>query len=300
VSLRILWLGEKRGYLPDWITQLWVRATGRTVRITDYPWLEAPIGDSRGIGAGVFRRYAAKEGLTIRSTGSVRGLLESTEKLDGPGFRSEDVSADIRRFYERTSEYELEAWSEWCGAFRPFGWLMAVLFSRRLQQFNVPLRPLDTSRGTTSEIILIEDPESAQPKMAAWIRHIRESKLVLYAGAYSVTRVPGLNRPCIRVCFPLPNGNALVFLRPDVRPDGTLTVTSWGEAFGDPGFYFTLRLGAGRLAVRNVRTMREQITVFSGEDGDVRADHQMWLWGQTFLRLHYRLRPSTDLAEAAT
>jgi hypothetical protein len=36
--------------------------------------------------------------------------------------------------------------------------------------------------------------------------------------------------------------------------------------------------------------MRESIRVFA-DDADVRADHVMWLWGATFLRLHYRLRP---------
>ena len=47
----------------------------------------------------------------------------------------------------RTAAYELDSWAEWCGAFRPFGRLLALLFSRRLQQLNVPLTGLDTSRG---------------------------------------------------------------------------------------------------------------------------------------------------------
>jgi hypothetical protein len=48
------------------------------------------------------------------------------------------VALAVKQFYEQTSEYELDAWSEWCGLFRPFGRTLAVLFSRRLQQLNVP------------------------------------------------------------------------------------------------------------------------------------------------------------------
>lgn len=50
----MIWLGEKRGYLTDWSTQLWVRATGKRLDPTDYPWLEGPVGPTRGIGRGFF------------------------------------------------------------------------------------------------------------------------------------------------------------------------------------------------------------------------------------------------------
>jgi hypothetical protein len=35
-------------------------------------------------------------------------------------------------FYEKTSNYNFEVWSEWCGFFRPFGWLLSIVFSKRL------------------------------------------------------------------------------------------------------------------------------------------------------------------------
>ena len=54
------------------------------------------------------------------------------------------------------------------------------------------------------------------------------------------------------------------------------------------GFYFTVHR-RGRVRARYVRTMQERIHVFA--DGrDVRADHVMWLWGATFLQLHYLRR----------
>lgn len=38
--------------------------------------------------------------------------------------------------------------------------------------------------------------------------------------------------------------------------------------------------------------MRESIRVYP-DGSDVRADHTMTLWGQVFMRLHYRMRRRT-------
>jgi hypothetical protein len=46
----MIWLGESRGYLSDWIAQLWVRGTGRRMDLSRDPWLAGPVGRPRGIG----------------------------------------------------------------------------------------------------------------------------------------------------------------------------------------------------------------------------------------------------------
>ena len=196
----------------------------------------------------------------------------------------------VAAFYTRTSEYELDSWAEWCGAFRPFGRMLAVLFSRRLQQLNVPLSGLDTSRGLTSDVVQLVDPASGAVRHTAWIRLLVGSGDVLYAGSYSLAVVPGRNGACVKVVFPLPNGNGIVLMRPVAHPDGSLSIVSAGRAFGDPGFYFTVHDGT-RVWARYVASLRESIHVYPAESGDVRADHVLTLWGATFLRLHYRLRP---------
>jgi hypothetical protein len=101
----MIWLGERRGCLSDWVTQQWVRATGRRVRLLEAKWLSGPTGGTRGIGSDFFEGYA---------------------KLTG----------------------RIDCWSEWSSIFRPFGRLLAIVFSRRLQQLNVPLTGLDTSLGS--------------------------------------------------------------------------------------------------------------------------------------------------------
>jgi hypothetical protein len=92
----------------------------------------------------------------------------------------------------------------------------------------------------------------------------------------------------VKVVFPLPNGNAIVIMRPQVHADGSLSVISKGRGFGDAGFYFTVH-GDDRVKARYVRAMREQIHVYTTADG-VRADHVLWFCGVRFLQLHYRLR----------
>ncbi len=219
------------------------------------------------------------------------GLLENLHLLAAPDFDPSRVNASVAGFYERTSNYELDAWAEWCGAFRPFGRLLAVIFSRRLQQLNVPLAGLDTSRGVTSEIIQLVEPDTGQIRYTAWVRQLITTKNVLYAGSYSLCKIPNRVGACVKVVFPLPNGNAIVIMRPKVHEDGSLSVTSSGERFGDPGFYFTVRDRDSLFWARYISTLRESIGVYEAEDNSVRADHVLTIWGKTFLRLHYRLRP---------
>ena len=197
-------------------------------------------------------------------------------------------------FYEQTSNYELDAWAQWCGAFRPFGSLLALLFSRRLQQLNVPLSGLDTSAGITSEVIQLVEPATEQVRYTAWVRQLLTTNNVLYAGSYSLCKVPNREGYCVKVVFPLPNGKAVVIMRPKVHSDGSFSVTSSGERFGDPGFYFTVHNRDLLFWVRHVRSLRESIRVYSTEHDLVRADHVLTIWGATFLRLHYKLRRRTN------
>jgi len=293
----VIWLGEKRGSLSDWVTQQWVRTTGRRIILPDNDWLNGPIGDTRLIGKDFFTRYAETAGLEILR-GGCRGLIEDFSDLSGSCADLNDVSAAVRDFYERTSEYELDAWSEWHGFFRPFGRGLAVLFSRRLQQLNVPLSSLDISKGMSSTVIQLRDPQSGRVIQAGWIRELHATRNVLYAGSYSICTVPGHSGPCVKVVFPLPNGNAIILMKPEAHNDGSFSLISAGRVFGDPGFYFVVH-GENKTAwARYLRGLQETIHVYSAERGTVRADHFLRMWGKEFLRLHYRMRTAADVQGA--
>jgi hypothetical protein len=279
-----MWLGEARGHAVDWLTQRWVQLTGRRVVRAAYPWLDGPAGKTTGIGATAFDDVLG----SAPTLDGPAGLLPAFGALAGPTFDPASVAPAVAEFYEQASAYEIDAWAEWTGVFRPFGVLLAVIFSRRLQQLNVPLSSLETSRGMTSRVRLVRHGDGRH-RFTVWVRELVGSGHVIYAGAYSVARVPEGDFPCVRVVFPLPNGNATVLMSPSAGADGSLLLTSSGRRFGSPGFYFTVHYNDGTMSVRYLRTMRETIHVYPFGP-DVRADHTLTLWRLTFLRLHYRLR----------
>ena len=217
-------------------------------------------------------------------------MVQDFRDLEGGRCELGSVSSAVKHFYEQTSDYELDAWSEWCGLFRPFGRALALFFGRRLQQLNVPLSSLDTSHGITSEVIHLRDPQSGRILQTGWTRRLLGPNNVLYVGSYSTCRVPGYPDPCVKVVFPLPNGNAIVIMRPEAHSDGSFSVTKSGRRFGDPGFYFVVHGKDGYVRARYLRTLQETIRVYSAEREMVRADHVLQIWGVQFLRLHYRLR----------
>lgn len=279
------------GALSDWMTQQWVQLTGRRVSLAEHVWLDGPIAGPSGVGPSFFHDLGRAQGLRVLDSGRTRGLLRNLDQLRSAALDVDRIHPAVRAFYEQTSDYELDAWSEWRGAFRPFGRLLAILFSRRLQQLNVPLAPLDTSHGTTSEVLHLVDAHTGELQFAAWVRQLRRTGNVLYAGGYSTCRVPGFSGPCIKVVFPLPTGNGIVILKPSVDSEGALTMTSAGHAFGDPGFYFTVHRPGNRVWARYVPVLTEVIRVYPVPGEGVRADHILRYGGIVFLRLHYRLRP---------
>lgn len=276
------------GNFIDRLTQRWVQITGRDVDLQKNHWLEGPIGEPQGVGKDYFQKLANKLGLRIQRREGA-GLLANFEQLRSPSFAPDDVLTEVKDFYESTSGYTLDAWSEWTGVFRPFGFLLARIFSRRLQQLNVPLSPLDTSRGISSEILQLVDPETQEVRLTAWLRELLGSGNVLYAGTYSICRPPRYDGTCIKVVFPLPNGNAIVIMRPFTHQDGSFSLLSCGDGFGDAGFYFTVHSGGG-VRARYLKSLREEIRVYRAETDTVRADHKLALWGIIFLKLHYRLK----------
>jgi hypothetical protein len=250
--------------------------------------LEGPVGNTRLIGEHVFDDYARQQELRQITDGE-RGLLPTFNILAEGNPSIAHVADEVRDFYEHTSEYDLDAWSEWCSTFRPFGGALGLVFSRRLQQLNVPLSSMDSAKGMSSRVISMEDAQG-RILQTAWVRKLHATGNVLYAGMYSTCQPPCQSSRCVKVVSPLPNGNAIVVMKAVGHADGSLSVQSMGDGFGDAGFYFTVRGSDGTLHARYVKTMKEEIRVYPAEQDTVRADHTLWLWGKRFLRLHYRMK----------
>ena len=171
---------QSRGALVDRATQRWVRATGRRAALRDHPWLDGPVGDVDRIGMDFFARFAERRGWQVIETGT-RGLLESFGVLRGATCEPACVAPEIVRFYQETSEYDFDVWSEWSGLFRPLGGALSSIFSKRLQQLNVPLSPLDTKLGMVSRVVRLVDRQGRSAG-AAWVREAVATRQTVYAG----------------------------------------------------------------------------------------------------------------------
>ncbi len=249
------------------------------------------MGAPERIGPEFFDAFAVAHGLQIGDPGPGAGLMHSFDALGSDELDPDAVAPSVRRFYERTSEYRIDVWSQWSEPFRPFGWALAALFSRRLEQLNLPLSPPSTRVGMTNSITQLENPTTGQAEHTAWVRRNLLSGETVYAAAYSDTGLPGHRARFVKVVFPLPNGNATVVLRPTVLEDGSLLLRSSGQAFGDPGFYFLVRAPQGGAWVRYLSTLQEAIHVHTDRGAELRTDHHFYIWGRRFARLRYRLRP---------
>jgi hypothetical protein len=188
MSTMNIWLGEKRGYLSDWITQKWVILTGRQIDNEAESWLSGLTGNTRLIGEEFYQYVSEEEDLIAERNRENSGLLDDLDVLrnDSPN----TIDPAVKDFYQHTINYGFDVWSEWCGFFRPFGRLLALIFSRRLQQLNVPLDPMDTSRGVSSEVILLNDKSTGETKHRIWLRKKADAGHVIYAGCYGWVKPP--------------------------------------------------------------------------------------------------------------
>jgi hypothetical protein len=274
-----------RGYRIDRGTQVWVRATGRRVDFEVDPWLCGPVGAPHLIADAWLPGEAKRLRGTVSEGG---GLLGKMGDLSGEGFDASTLAAPVIDFYEHTDSYRLRAWSQWCPVAWPFGWLLSAVFSRRLQQLSMPLRPLDVAHGMDSRVATVHDAQSHQLG-AAWLRTLRATGQTIYSGFYATAQLPRADRPSIRVAFPLPNGNITVFLRPDNGQNGRLVLTSPLAEFGDNGAYLVVADQSGDGGWARRVPLAERFEVWVDPEGVLRTDHALDLWQVPVIRLHYRM-----------
>lgn len=224
--------------------------------------------------------------------GSVResvadGLLPDMSRLDGSGFRADGLAPRVRDFYEHTSSWRMEVWTQWNPLFQPGGELVSRSFGRRVQQLALPTRPLDVAHGMDSRVLALLDADDVQ-RAAGWIRTLRSTGEYVFSGCYSITTLPGSDQPSVHVTFPLESGNVQVFLRPRVLADGGLELESPAGAFGGDGAYVVVRSRGGGAHAARV-PVHETFRVQLDAEGVLRTDHELRMWSATAVRLHYKL-----------
>jgi hypothetical protein len=255
-TMHLSWLSDGIGIATAAGIRLWVRLTGRRVAEGTAPWLQCPMGPSGRIGAEFYELLARRENLHIQSSPDA-GLLPSFDALTGKSFDPASVHPAIRDFYEHTSCYRLEAWSEAGVWTRAFLWALTRFVSRRMDQLNFPVSSLELASGMSSTILPMVEVTSGKRLYTGWLRRLSLSGLVIYTGLYSVERPGAFPDPCVKVSFPLPYGSSTVFLRPESQPDGSFNLVSSGFGFGEPGFYRMVEVDPGHWKVRHIKSLRE-------------------------------------------
>lgn len=282
--------------LQDWLSQQWVIALGRSIEPQAVPWLAAPYGMVDTIGDSYLERLAASEGLIIERAarrrrddgeGDAAGLFTIDQLGLDAGARAR-LHPEIAAFYERTTAFELEMWVLWSPWFWAGGDLLRRLYSRRLQQLNLPMNARETSRGLRSEIIRLRAAPSGEVRHTIWYRVLKSTGEALYSGLYGIVDLPGGER-CLKIVFPLPRGNATEIFRIAVGPTSDFLLDTGGHRYGDPGFYFQLIDGRGRHHAQHIPSFRDRLRVYVDEDGILRADQVFTLWGRTVVELRYRM-----------
>src|SRR5215471_1839780 len=266
-----------------------IRLFGRRVEVARAPWLEGPLGGPT-IGERAYEETAAAEGLTLARNAREGGLIPRFDALARPGFDPARVHPKIRDFYERTHAFRLDSWATTYFPARPALWLLVTTISRRVEQLNFPLDGLDTAHGMTSEIALLRDPAGAI-RYTGWFRKLQRTGQVIYTGFYMTATPPRLDGPCVKVVFPMPNGNATVLLRPENDGEGGFRLESIGHGFGDAGFYRVQGEGAARR-VWYIGSLHETFRLYVDAEEQVRCEHDVRFLGLPVLTLHYRIAPA--------
>lgn len=269
----------------------WVGTSGRLCRYDDYPWLKGPVGSDR-IGDDFYTRYAEKEGLEIRRLPDGGLLRDFRAAILAADPLRDRVLPEIAHFYEHTAAYKLEVWSQW---YRPYSFFARTLIktlSGKMDQLNIPLYPLETSRGMSNEVLHLVDPASGAIMHACWLRKSILSGNVVYSGFYSRCTIG--EKEFVRVIFPLPKGSATVLLRVEALEDGSVMLVSKGKGIGDAGYYRVQESGPGRVRVKYI-PLKETIHVFRDEDGVLRTDHIFRFLNRKLLHLHYKILPKANV-----
>lgn len=255
---------------------------------------------SRGrVGGDFFER----EGLVASVDDSVRprGLVDSLAAYDRPDFQSASLAPELRRFYERTEEYQLLIRPDWRPGFRLAARLYKFALSSRIEQMNFPLDAESREDRIASRILPIRDESDGRANVRAWVRTYSDTGRAVYAAAYANHRREG--QTFMNIAFPLPGANMTSVLRlstPIDRPDA-LILTSFPamEKRGDEGVYLATRWFYFRLPIN------ETIAVYpaagerlrndqSGPEILLTARHDMYLFGLRCLTLEYQIYRADD------
>lgn len=268
----------------DRVTQTWVKYFGKKVTYENDAWIFGPTDNRMYRNISLEKAHNTPEYEISPSEGIINSIADFG--LDSSELQR--IHPVILDFYTRTSAFSMDMCFHWHSLFRPIAFVMKLLFSKRLQQLNIPVISSDKPLKTHSFIVTIND-RKLEMSHNLWVRKFINAREVIFSGVYSVASTVK-KKHMIKVQFPLPNGNATVFLEKKVMEDGNLELSSKGRLFGDSGFYFFLKRKDGYYA-KYIKSMHERLILTVQDNAHtIKGTHEFFFYRTRFLTIDYTLR----------
>lgn len=276
----------------DWFTQQWNILFGRKLKLEADDWLLGPFGREGGIGEQMIEQLAQAENLIIQRNLKDTGLIPNIKDLGLSEAEMAQIHPKIIDFYQKTANYDLQLNVKWNPFFKPFGFLVNRLFSRRINQLNIPLKNSVTNEELKSEIIQLVNPITQKIKYTIWLRKFQSTGQVIYSGIYGLCTNPK-EKTFVKAIFPLPNGSATVLLEPLVTKTHSFVLRSKGKQFGDAGFYFLLQDKKDQIYSQYLPSFADELTLMAN-DKHINAIQVLRLWGLKVVQFDYSIKQKND------
>ncbi|NIB99721.1 hypothetical protein [Halobacterium sp. R2-5] len=251
----------------------------------------SPVSGGARIGA----EFVAHRGLADPSAPAIAGEMDDMAAYAREGFDPGRVAGDVRRFYERTAEYEMLLRARWHRPFRT-GAALASPITSRVAQLNLPGPGDEDWRRLESRFVALDPVIDPRDGARAWIRTDGGGDAVFVA-LYASHESDG--ERFVNIAAPLPGGNLSTVLRVDHLGAGDATgVELTTRAAGDPGLYWVVPpVGFALPADQRFHVWPTDGSVAAPDVGDptggdavALATHEMWLCGAQFLTVEYAIR----------
>ena len=253
------------------------------VQAEDLPFVVPLASQTRYVGTGYVRSLAEVLGGTYTPDVADIGIVASLDELAGPSFDPAGVDPLVREFYEHTTRFALDIVPQWRLWVRPGYLLYRTLLARPLGQASVPMSQREAQHGVRSRIDTITGGDTVTVR--GWIRSFADTDEPIYVGIYTTYRHAG--RGYVSVGFPLPQASFTATLLPQAHGQG-LVLDSRSD-LDQPGHYLTyIDPQTAELTTAAVRGFAERLDVYVAA-GELRAEHAFWVFGLSFLVLHYRI-----------
>jgi hypothetical protein len=244
----------------------------------------------------------------IDTTEEMIGEVDDFSVFARPDFDPDRVHPAVRRFYERTTEYQLTYNVVWHRGFRIGAALVSPL-TRWIEQLNLPGKP--ESRELRSRIVGLASQADPRRDARAWIRVDPSSREAVFVAIYAHHQRDGITYTNIAVPLPWANLSTVLYvdaLNRETDNGGATLTTNIGD---DSGLYLVTPLCVIKLP------MEQRFRVWPADTSDpdapdiqnttentstqptgIVAVHEMWLYDRKFLTIQYRGGIDPDATKA--